>query len=446
MLNQYIGVFDYILLFLLWIFGGYIIFLISSNIAKDKVDKRVLNLGFHIKVIGAVISVLIYNFYYSSGDTTYYFVDAKELVHLMFDDFTGYLKVIFTLNTTNFYLEEPQIFNRFIYIRDTKSFNVPKIGSIFSLITFNSIYGVNFLCAVFSYIAHWKFYKMISMRYPQIKGKIGLTIFAIPSVFFWSSALFKDNFCYSAILFIIVYAHKFFVLRKIRISYIIIILISIFIIILIRSFNLMVLIPTLFFYITLSRFENFNNLLVKTLIIPLVLFGIMSILILFYSKVLTDSELGYGNLESKLQGFQNWHTTLKGSAYNLKGMDNTSLGYLKVIPSALIVTYFRPWPFELQNSLMFLSSLQGLFFLFFTLYWVGYKMKFVYFIKAIYFNNLAFFCFAFSMFYAYIAGITSYNFGALDRYRVPALSMYILSILIAYQEFLSSSSNTNDAY
>jgi hypothetical protein len=140
-------------------------------------------------------------------------------------------------------------------------------------------------------------------------------------------------------------------------------------------------------------------------------------------------ELDAEKFQDKLMGFQGWHTTLKGSAYSLGKMEYTPLGYLKKFPAAVNVTFFRPYITEVNKPLIFLSFLQGLFFTFFTLY-IIFRYNFVRFFGQLFKSYDAIALLGFSLFFGFITGLTSYNFGALDRYKIPCLSTYIIALLI----------------
>jgi len=76
-----------------------------------------------------------------------------------------------------------------------------------------------------------------------------------------------------------------------------------------------------------------------------------------------------------------------------------------------------------------LSFLQGLFFTFFTLY-IIFRYNFVRFFGQLFKSYDAIALLGFSLFFGFITGLTSYNFGALDRYKIPCLSTYIIALLI----------------
>ena len=50
----------------------------------------------------------------------------------------------------------------------------------------------------------------------------------------------------------------------------------------------------------------------------------------------------------------------EGSSYSLGNTDFTTLGLITKAPIALATTFFRPFPWEVNNVLMALSSLESL--------------------------------------------------------------------------------------
>jgi hypothetical protein len=140
-------------------------------------------------------------------------------------------------------------------------------------------------------------------------------------------------------------------------------------------------------------------------------------------------EVNVDKIESSLQGFQSWHTTLGGSAYSLGDFDFTISGYIQKIPASINVTFFRPYIWEVNKPIIFLTFLQSFYFIFFTLY-VLIKVNVFKFFKLFFISLDVFTLLGFSLFFAYVAGISSYNFGALDRYKIPCLSTYVIALLI----------------
>jgi hypothetical protein len=67
--------------------------------------------------------------------------------------------------------------------------------------------------------------------------------------------------------------------------------------------------------------------------------------------------------------------------------------------------------------------------LIFTLY-VIIKLKIFGFIGAIYKDSTILFCLIFSIIFAFAVGFTSMNFGALARYKTPALPFYFTAMVL----------------
>ena len=61
---------------------------------------------------------------------------------------------------------------------------------------------------------------------------------------------------------------------------------------------------------------------------------------------------------------------------------------------------------------------------------IVFRYNFIRFVGQLLKSYDAFALLGFSLFFAFITGLTSYNFGALDRYKIPCLSTYIISLLI----------------
>jgi hypothetical protein len=91
---------------------------------------------------------------------------------------------------------------------------------------------------------------------------------------------------------------------------------------------------------------------------------------------------------------------------------------------------------EVHSFFQAIVAFQSLFFLFFTIY-VFFKVGVRSFLSILLKETIAFYFFIFSMLFAFITGFTSYNFGALDRYKIPCLSFYLISFIIIQKKYLA---------
>ena len=115
--------------------------------------------------------------------------------------------------------------------------------------------------------------------------------------------------------------------------------------------------------------------------------------------------------------------------YDLGEFDPSIWGMIKKFPQAVVVTLFRPFPWEARKLIIMLSALEALAFVYFTIK-AFTKAGFLRTIKLINKDpNLLFFL-IFSLIFAFAVGISSYNFGALARYKIPCLPFYAALIMI----------------
>jgi ABC-type Fe3+ transport system permease subunit len=104
---------------------------------------------------------------------------------------------------------------------------------------------------------------------------------------------------------------------------------------------------------------------------------------------------------------------------------------LTKFPAGVVVTLFRPFPWEVKKVIVALSALEAIIFLAGTLI-VFFRNGFWGFFRKIFSDpNLTFFL-SFSLIFAFAVGVSSYNFGALSRYKIPCLPFYAALLIILY--------------
>ncbi len=135
------------------------------------------------------------------------------------------------------------------------------------------------------------------------------------------------------------------------------------------------------------------------------------------------------------EGFQNWHTYLADtrdqSGYSLGEVNFTPLGILQKSPEALFVTYYRPLPLEIRNFATAFEAIQSTLLLIITLY-IFFKVGLFRFFAIMFSNKEVRAFMIFSIFLGIAVGLTSYNFGALSRYKIPCLPFYTSSLAIIF--------------
>ena len=150
-----------------------------------------------------------------------------------------------------------------------------------------------------------------------------------------------------------------------------------------------------------------------------------------------SNELGKYSLEkvaqtSKITGsYIYWVSGDAGSAYSLGDFSPTIGGMLSKFPLAVNVTLFRPYLWESKKIIVLLSALEAILFLFVTLK-ILFTVPTTKIWKVIGHDPTIQFCLIFSLIFAFAVGISSYNFGALSRYKIPCLPFYALALVLIY--------------
>jgi hypothetical protein len=122
--------------------------------------------------------------------------------------------------------------------------------------------------------------------------------------------------------------------------------------------------------------------------------------------------------------------------YNIGEFDESYTGVLSKSPEAIIAGLFRPFIWEANNPVMLVSGIENFLFLIFTIY-MGIYMGPFRIIRIISKDPLLFFSLTFAVIFAFSVGLSTANYGAMVRYRIPALPFFInglILILYFYRE------------
>jgi hypothetical protein len=100
-------------------------------------------------------------------------------------------------------------------------------------------------------------------------------------------------------------------------------------------------------------------------------------------------------------------------------------------PLAVNVTFFRPYLWEAKKVLVVLSAIEAFIFLFLTLKLL-FTISLARIWKTIAGDPTIQFCLVFAIIFAFAVGISSNNFGALSRYKIPCLPFYALALILIH--------------
>ena len=397
---------------------------------EEKPEYKYFTWGLITKIVGAVALAFVYVFYYGGGDTLYYFGGGKTLANTLFHDIQSYFRLLFS-ESKYFSTDLEHITHLIVFSRSPEEWFMVKITSFINLFSFNRYLISSVFISLIAFYGSWKMFKSFIYFFPKYHKAIFISVFMLPSVIFWSSGILKDTITFAALGIFFYHFVNIFFRRRFSLLSIIIIFITVYIIFKLKAYIILGFMPAIFIALYIKFKNIISNNLLRKLFAPVIL---LLMLFIGYFSILNlvnqSKKYEIDTIESRVEGFHTWHTTQGGSSYNLGNVEYTPIGIIKKIPEALNVTFFRPYIWEVKSPTSLLGSFESLaiFILFILIMW-KYKLKWI--IKS--FNNsfLAL-AFIYSIIFGFAVGFTSYNFGALARYKVPVMPFFVFLLLYFY--------------
>ncbi len=414
------------------------LFLIGYISTRKKMRKdsyyRFYTLGLAARMLAVLCFCLIYVYYYSGGDTTAYFESTKAMAKLFYQSPEKYFEVMISppsAEARSLFSDRTGYPYSYLY-NDPHTFIVIKLTSIFAIITGRSYLLSSLLLAYFSYMCSWSLFKVFRQYVPEIEGRIAFAVLFFPSVLFWGTGVSKDTYTFAGTALFVFGAHEFFISKRFSVKIICIILFSSWLILSIKPYIFMVLFPGGVLWIFYDRLTKMKNPIMSFFFFPIAMF-----LICFLSYfVLTSlgSSMSRFSIDNALETASITNHDLKqdyygGSSFDIGEFDGTVQGMVKLFLPAMNAGLYRPYVWEAKNIVLFLAGLENLFLLGFTIF-ILVKGRVIGVFKLIPKNALLLFCIVYSLLFAFMIGLTTPNFGALVRFKIPLLPFFVSALFI----------------
>ena len=410
----------------------------SLNIKRGNSYYKYYVWGLSAKIVGSITFCLIYTLYYHGGDTTMYYDSTVPFVKLASTDFTSYIQVLFgdnTPETMSLFTSDTGVPYSYMYY-DDKTCMVLRLSSFFLLGSFKSFLIASVLLGSASYIGLWKIFQLLIAYYPDLSNVLCYAVLFVPSITFWGSGILKDTYTMAATGLITYSFHDLLIKRRWRkISPWFLFLVSVWLLLAIKPYIFMAILPCLVIWSIFDRMEQTKNILIYGFATPVflaLLFGVMYIIFSSLGDVLAKF-----SLEQALHTAQIIQSDLQRSGqygenfFNIGSFDGSLLSALQLSPAAIFAGLFRPHIFEARNIVMIVSGLENAVLLILSvllLFKPGIKQVYL----VIKNNSYVKFCLLFSFVLAFVIGLTTANFGALVRFKIPIFPFYLSALFIIY--------------
>lgn len=397
--------------------------------------------GLFAKVIGGTVFALIYFYYYKGGDTMSYFYSAVSMSKLAVKDPMGYLTVLFGENSwdkRDFFDSETGWPYRYVFL-DHRTFFVIRFVSVLALITFNSYLITTVLLATWSYIGIWRCYLTFVSYYPNLRAPLATAFLFMPSVVFWGSGILKDTITLSATcVWVHCFDEVFFKKRK-RIGKGIGLFLSGAMLVIVKPYIFMVLMPCTMLWLAMVHVQRLRNGVLRAAFLPAAVMlmlaisaGLIKVLGDRLDKFAPDEALNTVMVtQSDMVRSEQY-----GSGYfDVGPMDGTWSSVLSKFPIALNAALYRPYLWESQSLVMSIGALENLFLMAFTIL-VVVRSGPLHVLRMIRTVPIVQFCIVFIVIFGFVIGITTPNFGALVRFKIPLVPFFVSGLYI--MRFLSA--------
>jgi hypothetical protein len=425
-----------------------IIFAVASTVVKTRYandpSRAFFFYGLSLKLFGGIMLGVVYQYYYSSGDTISYYLAGKGLANAFIENF-GDGVALFTVDSRNIPYEILMLSYKYSdlsggipYIQDVRSFNVCRVVSIANLLSINSYYASSLILSSFSFIGLWGFFRVFAYQFPEARRPLAFVFFYIPSVFFWGSGILKDSITLGFLGLMIYCLHRYMLSRFRGLLFLLFALVSGYLIYSIKPYILLSIIPFLAIWFNNNIKENIKNGLLRFSVTPTLLLFSMLVSVLAVQTIgdLTE-RFSFDNLlnhavdvkSDLIRGY--YYSDEKGSSYNIGEFDASFTSQVLLFPNALLTTYFRPYVWEVRNPLMGFAAAESLILLGLTIF-VLLRTGLINFIRIIAYEPFLIFTLGYSASFAYMVGLTSGNFGNLVRYKIPCIPFFVASLVVIY--------------
>ncbi|MBT9393942.1 hypothetical protein KLP40_12280 [Hymenobacter sp. NST-14] len=385
-----------------------------------------------VKFLGAISLGLIYQFYYSGGDTFNYYNHTKVVYEALTTSSSTGIKILTAQPALD--ADMLKYSQQMVWYNSPTEYFVVQVASFFSILCFNTYTVIGLFFACLSFCGMWAMYTTFIRIYPLAYRKFAFAIFFLPSVFFWGSGLMKDSLCMGALGWAFYGFYHGLVIRKNIVTAIFLGTAGAFIIASVKVYILLSFIGPCMLWIFIENNNKIKSKFLRISLLPIfITAGLGAAYVGVTNITAGDAEYDLENIAERSRINQDYlmrrAVTRQGSLYDIGKLDGSIGSIVKVAPQAVVVTIFRPFLFEARNPIMLLSAMEASLFLFLTIK-LFYKSGFLKSIKLIASEPILTFCFIFSIIFSIGVGVNSGNFGTLVRYKIPMMPFYLSALYI----------------
>lgn len=400
----------------------------------DLATKKYFIPALSLKFIGAISLGLVYQFYYSGGDTFNYFTHGSRWI---WEAFLDDPQVGIKLLMDNGFDRDPETFRysqRIWYYGDDRSYFIVRITAFWDLFTFHTYTATALFFAAWSFAGSWAVFVAFKRLYPSKTKIMAYCILFVPSVVFWGSGILKDSVTFGALGLATYSLFNLFSHNKNRAILAIMLMASCYIIFMIKVYILLAFIAASSIWLFSKNVGAIKSEVIKLIVGPIIIvfflgggYFLTNVLVSDDSRYALDKIAQTAAVTANDIRYGWGARTGEGAGYDLGTLDGSVTSMVLLAPAAINVSLFRPYLWEVKNPLMLLAALESTIILILTIYmlFAGRKQ-----LGKLFMDPQLRFCLAFAGLFAFAVGVSTYNFGTLMRYKIPMMPFYLLFLVL----------------
>jgi len=422
---------DYII-FALYAIGAFILAFIFFR-KQVRWQRNLLLLALLMKIVVTYAYCYLYTYHYQEGDARSYYAHGERIREKFIENPKEGIAMFLEKGSLNMPADVHK--SQYVYWADRACFTVVRSSFLVGLTSFRSFLVGSLMYSLFAFIGLYAIFRLYLKYFPKSFIPIYIACLAIPSVLFWSSGISKDALVLGSLGLFIFFVEIIFVQNKKKVLGLTIVVLAAILILLVKPYVLLLLMAPLSYFLIVHVKNKFALSGVKVGLALGCCILLLSISLLVAAQF--NDRFAINNYITEIADLQrgNYDNSKdEGSAYYLGKIEPTLKSVVKKIPGSAVVSLFRPFIWEAKNALMLVTSFETFSFTILLLCSLTMvKMKIV--VKYL-FHPLIMAMFIYGLLYFVLVGLTSYNFGALSRFKVQAYPMiYIVPLIILFDKF-----------
>ena len=271
--------------------------------------------------------------------------------------------------------------------------------------------------------------------FPANDRNFAIALLFVPSVVFWGSGLLKDGWCLAAMLFIFISIHNIFINRTRLLYSILVLVVWGYVCFEIRAYTFFTAVLASIIWVAFVVINRMKSGMMRVLIFPIIALFAWLIGVGVFMRFGSLASSRYQSIDSIIETAVIIQDDLRkdyygGNSFDIGEFDPTIGGMLSKAPQAIMAGVFRPFLWDVRNPLMLISALETTI-AFMLIIKILLSMGVRRFFAVILRRPFLMAAFVLMLTYAFFVGITTANFGALVRYRMPVL--VFLSLILAVE-------------